>query len=102
VKRWLTYLLLLITMAGTFYPCCMRDNCLNETAQQKRDSQQDQQEKGTCSPFFACGACAALADLHTPCIALSNMPAVILTHHSFYLLQLSTYCASTFQPPRFS
>jgi hypothetical protein len=69
-------------------------------AQQKDYSHHNQQEKGACSPLFACNNCGPSAEINYNRLELVPSNPVVPVHQSFYLLQLSSYTASFFQPPR--
>jgi hypothetical protein len=62
MKNWLIILTLVITTAGTFYPCCLIDNCCSDEAASAHDKEQ-QRDENTCSPFFACDACAVSVEI---------------------------------------
>jgi hypothetical protein len=99
VQKWLSIVLILLTMAGNFIPCCTEDDCSDEVATQQDDHQQEK-EKGSCSPFFACGTCAPAVEISLP-VALNTPQAIRENqYHSCYFLQLSNYHAALFQPPR--
>ncbi len=99
MKKWLTFLLLLITLTGTFYPCCLVDECNDEeiaTAQKENKKQTE----GNCSPFFACATCAGF-------IQMSNLVQIItpiienqVHHERLVIFNLTTYSSSFWQPPR--
>jgi hypothetical protein len=59
VKKWFSILLVLLTMAGSFFPCCVDDDCTDASTTENNRHQDEHKEKGNCSPFFACGTCAA-------------------------------------------
>jgi hypothetical protein len=100
VKKTFAIFLLLITAIGSFTPCCQSDDCAEETISTHHSPGQED-EKGICSPFFACGTCS-------PAIVITNLPVLIevpetedcFRHPLFFLPRLSTYHPSFFQPPR--
>lgn len=101
MKKWLTCLLVLITLTGSFLPCCMDDDgCGEATTQTAGHAHGGEDDKGPCSPLFACGTCAAMVELHDPTLSLTAAPAIMVRHHTFYLMRLGTYSSSPFQPPR--
>jgi hypothetical protein len=87
-------------MAGTFFPCCTKDNCDDEITTQNDSQKHHQDEKGTCSPFFSCGTCAPAIEIATSVALDIPQTAKEIQYHSFYFLQLSYYHAALFQPPR--
>ncbi|WP_315823552.1 hypothetical protein [Paraflavitalea speifideaquila] len=100
MKKWFTCILLLITMAGTFCPCCIEEDCADEPLQEVPSSHNNHKSEGACSPFFACGTCAPSVDpIHAGVEVVVSTPLSI-DHQSFFLLQLSSYTAPFFQPPR--
>jgi hypothetical protein len=101
VKKWFTFLLLLITMTGTFCPCCIEDDCADEPQQEQTSAHNTHKSEGACSPFFACGTCAPSVDPLHAGVELAVSLGLSISHQSYYLLQLSSYNAPFFQPPRF-
>lgn len=99
VKKWLVFILLLITTAGTFVPCCHVDDCPADqlTSSQKSD---DDKKEGNCSPFFACATCPGFVELSKPFQLVQPVVQLQVHHTEFNSLILSTYSAKLFQPPR--
>jgi len=99
MKRWLVIILLFITGAGTFIPCCEVDDCQADqlTSSQKSD---DNKEEDNCSPFFACATCPGFVELSKPIQLIQPLVQLQVHHTDFISLTLSTYSAKLFQPPR--
>src|SRR5687767_9827570 len=53
--KFLTLIVLMISLAATFVPCCEYDDCQNETTTASQTDNREQ--KGTCSPLSTCPAC---------------------------------------------
>lgn len=101
VKKWFSILLIILTTAGSFFPCCQEDECIGDQLAQT-SHQEKHEDKGNCSPFFACGTCAAALDVNLTNITIENPVPPTIHHTSLYLFQLGNYSASFFQPPRLS
>ena len=101
MKTLLVILLLIINITGTIVPCCPGDGCSNETSALNDQHPDDNEDKGNCSPFFACGACAHAIESITPVIIPIHEPTVQTNYFPFYLSELATYHHSLFQPPRY-
>jgi hypothetical protein len=98
VKQFLGILLMLLVAGGAIVPCCTTDDC-NLTARNHNHTGQNE-DKGNCSPFFACGTCAQAIESISPSLAAKAPLAIQPQRHSFYLSCLSNYHASFFQPPK--
>jgi hypothetical protein len=99
MKKWLAILLVLITAAGTFIPCCGVDDCCTDTMASK-SGHDDHQDEGTCSPFFACATCPGSVEL-TKTIQLPTPETEKVVHHQPSLkFVLPVYTSSFWQPPR--
>lgn len=101
MKKWLTFLLLLITLAGTLFPCCLTDEC-NDEEIAKAQKQNKQATEGTCSPFFACATCPGFAHISKPVQIEQPSTPYQVHHESNIVFDLSTYSTSFWQPPRLS
>ncbi len=102
MKTLLVILLLIVNITGTIVPCCPGDDCNNETSALNDQHPQDNEDKGNCSPFFACGACAHAIENLAPVSITIQEPAIQTNYCPFFLSELATYHPSLFQPPRFS
>jgi hypothetical protein len=99
MKKWLVWILLLITTVGTFVPCCSLDDCCTAEVAGTINHNKHKDE-GTCSPFFACATCPGFIELTKP-IQLNFPETENLIHHqSIVKLSLPTYSSSFWQPPR--
>jgi hypothetical protein len=95
-------LLLIVNITGTIIPCCPADGCSNENSALNDRHPEENEDKGNCSPFFACGTCAHAIEIISPVSMTLPESPVLTTYCRFYLSELSTYHPSLFQPPRFS
>jgi len=98
MKIWLVLILLIVTAAGTFIPCCgVNDCCADQVAASNHDNHEN---KSICSPFFACATCPASVEL-TKTIQLDVPSAESLVHqHAIIKADLPPYSSSFWQPPR--
>jgi hypothetical protein len=101
MKKWLSIFLLIITVAGTIIPCCALDDCCAD-----RNSSSTNHEKhgdeGTCSPFFACTTCSGFVELAAEIQIQQSIGEKPVHHEKILQLNLSTYSAFFWQPPRLS
>jgi len=99
MKKWLTFFLLLITLSGTFYPCCLTDNC-NEDDLASSQKKNNKQDDGNCSPFFACASCTGFTITSKPVEIIQPVIEIQIPTESFIVFNLTSYTASFWQPPR--
>jgi len=98
MKKWLTFLLLLVTITATLYPCCGKDDCCNNELTSKTTNHKH--KEGTCSPFITCGTCAGFTQV-TNTVIVPIAPEEKTVHHSKVIcLTLSSYTPSLLQPPQ--
>lgn len=99
VKQWFAIILLLITAASTFVPCCA-DGCADEISATETTHQEEQDDKGSCSPLFACSTCAPSVIIYIA-EPLVNPSTVDNAQFSLFIATpLSTWHPSLFQPPK--
>ena len=98
MKKWLAFIVLLITLAGSFYPCCLADNCSDDPVSTQH--QDEDRETGTCSPFFACGSCVGFVQLAKPILVPQPPPQRSTPHERVEPFTLSGFSSSFWQPPR--
>ena len=100
MKSCFTFVLLLITLLTTFYPCCNVDNCCEDELTSTATKQNDQQPEGNCSPFISCGTCTGFTEM----VMMPDIPHISVekaVHHSRVIsVSLSYYISSFLQPPR--
>ena len=101
MKKWLTFLLLLITLTGTFYPCCLIDECSEDEITSAQNENKQKQE-GTCSPFFACATCPGFAAMLKPIQIAQPLLESPIHSEAVIAFNLASYSASFWQPPRYS
>jgi hypothetical protein len=99
VKKWLALLLLIISITGSVVPCCSGDDCADE-ANESRHNDHKQDDKGACSPFYACGSCVPAVEVTAIRTTFAEIKKEKPDHFSIYQFQLGRYSASLFQPPR--
>ena len=99
MKKWLTFLLLLITLTGTFYPCCLVDEC-NEEEIATAQKENKKQTEGNCSPFFACATCPGFAQMSKPVQIIQPVIENQVHHERLVVFNPTTYASSFWQPPR--
>ncbi|MDE3234306.1 MAG: hypothetical protein KGO81_00015 [Bacteroidota bacterium] len=99
MKKAFTFLLLLVTMVATFYPCCDRDDCCIKEQNAKYPGRNEHKE-GCCSPFINCSTCAGFIQL-TSFVLIPVVAEQKLVHHSAIIpMEVSAYASSLLQPPR--
>ena len=100
MKKCFIFLLLLITMSATLFPCCGKDDCCNDILSTKTTDNRNHKAEGTCSPFITCVTCSGFTQMTN----VINIPLMLhekLVHHSKIIsLKLSSYTASLLQPPQ--
>ena len=98
LKKWLAILLLMITAAGTFIPCCQTDDC---SADQISHSDDPPKPEGSCSPFFSCATCTGFVEITNPVQLPGKVEDAALIHPERpMILHLSHYQDFLLQPPR--
>ena len=101
MKKWLAFLLLLITMAGSLIPCCEVDNCdADQTFVQQNDPNPNGGEGGSCSPFYSCQTCTGFTQLAKPVVVPEPIVEASIHHAETYTLRINSFAASFWQPPR--
>jgi hypothetical protein len=99
MKKWLTFILLLIALTGTFFPCCLVDEC-NEKELVTSQKESKQQPEGACSPFFACATCPGFTEMSKPIQVVHPVFEKPVYYQSTLTFNLPTYSPSFWQPPR--
>jgi hypothetical protein len=100
MKKWAVIIMLFITSAGTFFPCCLIDDCCVDKSGSTSHNENQQKEKGNCSPFFACAACAAFVELAKPIQLTEPVFQKAVHPEKMFSSILSGYFHSFWQPPR--
>jgi hypothetical protein len=99
VKNWLVIILLIITAAGTFIPCCgIDDYCADQFA--ATSNHNGHQSEGTCSPFFACATCPGFVMLSDRIQFIQPVAEKQVHHEGIVNHHLSRYVSFFWQPPR--
>lgn len=102
MRSWLVLFLSLLVMAGSLIPCCPADNCQDESSYTTNCDPEEEQESGTCSPFFTCGTCTGF-DQQVRMVSVTAIINVPPIHQARPIHSISnTYFPSLFQPPRYS
>jgi hypothetical protein len=99
MKKWLTFLLLLVTLLGTFFPCCLVDEC-NDEELAASPKENKKQSEGNCSPFFACATCPGFAEMINPVPIIQPVKENQVHHETLAVFNLTTFASSFWQPPR--
>jgi hypothetical protein len=100
MKKCAAYLLLLISMAATLYPCYGKDDCCNDMLTSSNTSHDNHKSEGSCSPFITCNTCPGFTQMVTV-IDIPFVQEQKPVHHSKVVsFVLSTYKAPLLQPPR--
>ena len=100
MKKWLAFILLLITFASTFYPCCVYDNCDEEEIAASSQQKENPEPEGNCSPFFACQSCPGFT-INTNIVSVKQVEFATQVHNEKHVASnLSSYTSSFWQPPR--
>ncbi len=84
------------------YPCCIIDECENDSVEVKNQNKQESNECESCSPFISCGVCVGFVQNHlkqsVPNILL---PVKLENSFAFYFNYLGTeYAEQLWQPPK--
>lgn len=98
MKKLFAFLLLVVSMAATFCPCCREDDyCSDDVASANHNNRK---AEGPCSPFITCGTCPGFTQL--TCVVEIPKPATdkVIHNASVKPFLLLTYSASLLQPPR--
>jgi hypothetical protein len=101
LKKIFTCVLLLIILAGSFYPCCMADDCCNDEIALTHGQEGDKSE-GACSPFFACATCTGFVETAKPISIQQPLIIKKMQRKGAIVFDLTTYSTSFWQPPRTS
>ena len=100
--KFITSILAACVLCCSVIPCCVDDNCADEITAGAQPHQQDDDCKGNCSPFFACGSCTGFS-VNVQSLEISPVP---LTGHpvyaTFYICPQSEYFPTFWQPPKLS
>jgi hypothetical protein len=101
--KWLNHLLALYLVLLSVVPCCAFDNCPEEkstTSQSTSHENGDDDDCGSCSPFFNCEGCASVT------IDVQSLSFDIVlasgekTYTDFILSSLAAVHYDFWQPPR--
>lgn len=100
MKKWLAFLFLFLMLAGSFYPCCIVDDCTADHAWTEQQKERPSKE-GTCSPFFACASCVGFVQLSRPIAVPQPLPQLPVHYESVERFTPLILYSSFWQPPRF-
>ena len=98
--KFIAFILAAYVLCCSVIPCCVDDNCADEMTSSARSHPQDDDCKGNCSPFFACGTCAGFS-VNVQSFELA--PVLFddhSTYSSFYICSRSEYFPTFWQPPK--
>ena len=100
MQKWFVFILAVIVLSGSSFPCCIEDNCHDELT--ISSSTGLPHEKGTCSPFFACATCSGIVQM----AKFDQVPGPATQrfehHEQIPVFLIPSYFATFFQPPRLS
>jgi hypothetical protein len=105
VKKWFASILLFITLifitlTGTFFPCCPVDYCSGDELLTSTSGNEERKQDGACSPFFSCSACMVSVELAEPVQLPEPFFQNQIQYAEMHSINLSTYSANFWQPPR--
>lgn len=98
LKKWIAILLLLLVTIGSFYPCCLDDDCAGETASTQQE--EGNKDPGFCSPFSACASCAASVEIQTVQISVHEVLPGLPQYNAYRVSDREGTYPALFQPPR--
>jgi hypothetical protein len=101
VKKWFASILLFITLTGTFFPCCPVDYCSDDELPTSTSGNEEQKQDGACSPFFSCSACMMSVELAKQIQFSGQFFEDLIQYAETHSINLSTYSANFWQPPRY-
>lgn len=98
MKKWIVFILLFITAAGTLIPCCQEDDCVTDQLTAS-PTENNHKKEGACSPFFSCATCPSFVELAK---SIQILPPIVekLVHHEMVIPGLKGYSTAFWQPPR--
>lgn len=91
---------LFLAMAGSFYPCCLNDDCAAETTQSGSHSPHKEDCKGFCSPFSVCASCASSVEIPTGNFHFQQLKPAPVRYNAYIVANGEEVYSSLFQPPR--
>ncbi|HEX4852457.1 MAG TPA: hypothetical protein VFV08_16685, partial [Puia sp.] len=97
--KFIGFILAIYVLVLSATPCCDKDCCTQDKTEQGTNHH-DNNCKGDCSPFFACGSCAGFTVTPNN-FSIVQIKLFAQTEFSdFYLISSSAYFSSFWQPPR--
>jgi len=99
--KFASFVLAVMVLMLSVAPCCKNNCCIDDKTEQKA-APQDNNCKGNCSPFFACGSCSGFsinftfAEIKKPLLQPATQRLV------FRVDQLPTISLPVWQPPQLS
>jgi hypothetical protein len=86
----------------SFYPCCDDDDCSGEVKHSETagHSSDEEEHSGFCSPFSACGSCAASVEMEPLSISFSGQEQGLPLYNVYHVTDREGIYPSLFQPPR--
>ena len=100
MKKWFVFILAIIVIGGSTFPCCLEDDC--QEIQIANSTKEESPEKGSCSPFLTCNGCTGFIHL-TKQVKVPEAVAQIPSYQEeLEVLFSNGYYSSFFQPPRMS
>src|SRR5688572_26201678 len=93
----IAFLMALVVLFGTIYPCCPSDGCQDEITAPVSNEPSD---PDACSPFFACNSCAGFVTIIKPFILNVPENKDPLYFEKYKSFTIADFYSSLFQPPR--
>ena len=83
-------------------PCCTFDNCPEENIAQEAGHEKEEDDRGSCSPFFTCTGCSGFT-VSFEVTNLEIIPAFSSNQYAGYLLSsIPDVHYDFWQPPKLS
>jgi hypothetical protein len=98
LKKWIAISLILLVTIGSFYPCCLDDDCASETAAAQHG--ESNKEQGYCSPLSACASCAGSVEIQTVQISVQEVLPALPQYNGYRVSDREGTYPVLFQPPR--
>ncbi|HEU4471226.1 MAG TPA: hypothetical protein VFR58_09090 [Flavisolibacter sp.] len=98
MKKGIAFLLVLITLAASVFPCCPSDGCADDAGYTAPAGTCN--DDGACSPFFACSTCPGFVSLTRIPRLPAPLSALPVHFQARTAVLANLFYPSFFQPPR--
>lgn len=96
----ISYILSLYLVVLSFIPCCNFDDCPVDKTELEGSHSSDDNDCGTCSPFFNCEGCATVS-INAEAVSFTIIILSATIEYSDFILPVTGTVHSEFwQPPR--